>query len=80
VAKGPRTIDLDLLLVGAVVIDEPGPPALRLPHPALTDRAFVLRPLAELGGAGLCIPGRGVTVGECLERSAVAGQRVTRET
>jgi 2-amino-4-hydroxy-6-hydroxymethyldihydropteridine diphosphokinase len=42
---GPRTIDLDLLLVGGEVIEEPG---LRVPHPELTHRSFVLVPLVEL--------------------------------
>ena len=52
---GPRTIDLDLLLYGDDRIDEPG---LRVPHPRLHERAFVLEPLAELDPA-LEIPGRG---------------------
>ena len=52
---GPRTIDLDLLLVGGVVLDEPG---LTLPHPRLQERRFVLEPLAELDPA-LEIPGHG---------------------
>ena len=42
---GPRTIDLDLLLHGGLVIDEPG---LSVPHPRMTERAFVLAPLCEL--------------------------------
>ncbi|MGB2695350.1 MAG: 2-amino-4-hydroxy-6-hydroxymethyldihydropteridine diphosphokinase [Dehalococcoidia bacterium] len=42
---GPRTLDLDLLLYGEAIIDEPG---LRVPHPALPERAFVLVPLAEI--------------------------------
>jgi 2-amino-4-hydroxy-6-hydroxymethyldihydropteridine diphosphokinase len=42
---GPRTIDLDLLLYGGEVVDEPG---LTLPHPRLADRRFVLEPLHEL--------------------------------
>lgn len=42
---GPRTIDLDLLLYGDQVIDEPG---LKIPHPRLHERAFVLEPLVEL--------------------------------
>ena len=42
---GPREIDLDLLLHGGQVIDQPG---LKLPHPQLHRRDFVLRPLAEL--------------------------------
>jgi 2-amino-4-hydroxy-6-hydroxymethyldihydropteridine diphosphokinase len=42
---GPRTVDLDLLLYGGESIDEPG---LEVPHPRLTERAFVLEPLLEL--------------------------------
>jgi 2-amino-4-hydroxy-6-hydroxymethyldihydropteridine diphosphokinase len=42
---GPRTIDLDLLLAGDSVIDEPD---LQVPHPELTRRSFVLVPLVEL--------------------------------
>jgi len=42
---GPRTIDLDLLLAGPWVIDEPG---LKLPHPELLNRAFALVPLVEI--------------------------------
>jgi 2-amino-4-hydroxy-6-hydroxymethyldihydropteridine diphosphokinase len=52
---GPRTIDLDLLLYGDEVVDEPG---LEVPHPRMTERAFVLEPLAELD-PDLVIPGRG---------------------
>ena len=58
---GPRTIDLDLLLFGGETIDEPG---LVVPHPRLTERDFVLRPLAELVPS-LKIPGNG-TVHEAL--------------
>ena len=42
---GPRAIDLDLLLYGAEVVDEPG---LTVPHPRLAERRFVLAPLHEL--------------------------------
>ena len=42
---GPRTMDLDLLLFGSQVIEEPD---LRVPHPELTRRSFVLVPLVEL--------------------------------
>jgi 2-amino-4-hydroxy-6-hydroxymethyldihydropteridine diphosphokinase len=42
---GPRTIDLDLLLHGDEVVDEPG---LVVPHPRLGERRFVLEPLHEL--------------------------------
>jgi 2-amino-4-hydroxy-6-hydroxymethyldihydropteridine diphosphokinase len=52
---GPRTIDLDLLLYGDEALHEPG---LRIPHPRLHERAFVLGPLAELD-PGLIVPGRG---------------------
>lgn len=52
---GPRTIDLDLLLYGDEVVDEPG---LRVPHPHLAERRFALEPLAELD-AGVTIPGVG---------------------
>jgi 2-amino-4-hydroxy-6-hydroxymethyldihydropteridine diphosphokinase len=48
--KGPRTLDLDLLLygdsvLGDLVLDEPG---LTLPHPAMHQRRFVLEPLQEI--------------------------------
>lgn len=43
--NGPRTLDLDLLAVGALVVDDP---ALTLPHPRLADRAFVLLPLCDV--------------------------------
>ena len=42
---GPRVIDLDLLLFGSQVVDEPD---LKVPHPELTRRSFVLVPLVEL--------------------------------
>jgi len=52
---GPRTIDLDLLVHGSQVVDEPG---LRVPHPRLAERRFVLEPLAELDPE-LVVPGLG---------------------
>jgi 2-amino-4-hydroxy-6-hydroxymethyldihydropteridine diphosphokinase len=58
---GPRTIDLDVLLYGDLVVDEPG---LTLPHPRLHERRFALEPLAELSPHA-CVPGRG-RVGELL--------------
>ena len=42
---GPRTVDLDILLYGNEVVDEPG---LTIPHPRLAERRFALEPLAEL--------------------------------
>jgi 2-amino-4-hydroxy-6-hydroxymethyldihydropteridine diphosphokinase len=59
---GPRTVDLDLLLVEGVTVDEPG---LTLPHPRLHERAFALAPLAELDPE-LVVPGYG-TVQHLLE-------------
>ena len=56
---GPRTIDLDLLLYGSEVVDEPW---LEIPHPRLHERRFVLEPLAELDPA-LVLPGRGPVQG-----------------
>jgi 2-amino-4-hydroxy-6-hydroxymethyldihydropteridine diphosphokinase len=52
---GPRTLDLDLLLYEAEEIDEPG---LRIPHPRLHERRFVLEPLSELDPS-LEVPGKG---------------------
>jgi 2-amino-4-hydroxy-6-hydroxymethyldihydropteridine diphosphokinase len=45
IANGPRTLDLDILLFGAVQLNEPG---LEIPHPRLAQRAFVLIPLNEI--------------------------------
>ena len=45
VVNGPRTLDLDLLLMGDFVVAQEG---LTLPHPALAERRFVLAPLAEI--------------------------------
>lgn len=42
---GPRTLDVDVLLVGNLIVDEPD---LTIPHPRMWDRRFVLAPLAEL--------------------------------
>ena len=44
-AKGPRLIDLDLLLYDELVLEEPG---LTVPHPEMHTRGFVLEPLAEI--------------------------------
>ncbi|MCA1559557.1 MAG: 2-amino-4-hydroxy-6-hydroxymethyldihydropteridine diphosphokinase [Acidobacteria bacterium] len=57
-----RTLDLDLLLFGADVIDEPD---LHVPHPRFRERFFVLGPLAELA-PDLCDPVTGLRVGELL--------------
>lgn len=52
---GPRTLDLDLLLYGDRVVDEPG---LTVPHPRLHERAFALLPLVEVWPQAV-IPGIG---------------------
>ena len=43
--KGPRIIDIDILLFGNSIVDDP---ALTIPHPAMHERRFVLEPLAEI--------------------------------
>ena len=53
---GPRMLDLDLLLYGQLCLDTP---ALRLPHPWMHRRGFVLVPLADIAPAELLVPGRG---------------------
>ncbi len=52
---GPRLIDLDLLMLSTLCIDDP---ALKLPHPGLPERGFVLYPLAEIA-PDLFVPGHG---------------------
>ncbi|MEA3640521.1 MAG: 2-amino-4-hydroxy-6-hydroxymethyldihydropteridine diphosphokinase [Lamprobacter sp.] len=53
---GPRTLDLDILLMGEQVLRLP---QLCVPHPQMHCRAFVLGPLAEIAPPGLEIPGQG---------------------
>ena len=60
---GARTLDLDLLLYGDAVIDEPG---LIVPHPRMAGRAFVLVPLAEVAPE-VRVPPRGERVRDLLE-------------
>jgi 2-amino-4-hydroxy-6-hydroxymethyldihydropteridine diphosphokinase len=60
---GPRTVDLDLLLMEGITVDEPG---LTIPHPRLYERAFALAPLVELDPS-LVVPGHG-TVRQLLDR------------
>lgn len=61
---GPRTIDVDLLLYGDRVVCQDNPD-LRIPHPRLRERAFVLAPLAEIA-ASVAIPPDGAMVGALL--------------
>ncbi len=62
VRRGPRTLDLDLLLHGERVVRSP---TLTVPHPGLLSRRFVLAPLAELCPARV-VPGTGQTVAALL--------------
>jgi 2-amino-4-hydroxy-6-hydroxymethyldihydropteridine diphosphokinase len=45
IVKGPRTIDIDILLYGRIVMDTA---QLRIPHPRMMERRFVLEPLVEM--------------------------------
>jgi 2-amino-4-hydroxy-6-hydroxymethyldihydropteridine diphosphokinase len=54
-ANAPRTLDLDLLLYGGLVLDLP---QLKVPHPRMHERAFVLLPLVEIAPDAE-VPGRG---------------------
>ena len=69
---GPRTIDLDILLFGNVVVHAAG---LEIPHPRMAERRFVLEPLAELA-PGLRPPRGRRTVREML--AEVLDQSVRR--
>ena len=69
--NGPRTLDLDIVLYGGAVIDEPG---LTVPHPRAHERAFVLAPLADVWPDAV-IPGKGAA-SQLL--ASVGGQGVER--
>ncbi len=64
-----RTLDLDLILYGNHVIDEPG---LQVPHPRFRDRLFVLEPLAEVAPDAID-PVTGLSVRDLLARAGGAG-------
>jgi len=60
---GPRTVDVDILLLDDMTLDDPD---LTIPHPRLTERAFVLVPLLELR-PDLTLPGTGARpLAQCL--------------
>lgn len=71
--KGPRTIDIDLLLAGTTVIDTS---QLVVPHPAMQNRRFVLEPLAEIAPEAIH-PLLHRTIRE-LDKALPAGQIVTK--
>lgn len=75
---GPRNIDLDILLYGDEVICTED---LKVPHPYLRDRLFVLVPLAEINER-IILPGDGASIGEvlvsALDREENATIRVRR--
>jgi 2-amino-4-hydroxy-6-hydroxymethyldihydropteridine diphosphokinase len=71
--KGPRTIDIDILLFGDLIATAP---ELTIPHPAMAARRFVLEPLVEIAPEALH-PGLKKTVRELLE-ALPAGQAVRR--
>ena len=61
----PRTLDLDLILFGDAVIEEPG---LVVPHPRFRERLFVLEPLAEVA-PGWIDPATGLTISALLQQA-----------
>ncbi|MCZ8251984.1 MAG: 2-amino-4-hydroxy-6-hydroxymethyldihydropteridine diphosphokinase [Hylemonella sp.] len=63
--NAPRTLDLDILLYGGLQLDDP---VLTLPHPRMWERAFVLRPLADIAP----------TLVSAQQLQGVAQQRITR--
>jgi len=75
VPRGPRTIDLDLLLYGDEVRDTPG---LTLPHPRMHERRFVLVPLVEIA-PGARHPVLGLTAAEMLRRCPDRSQVMLHE-
>jgi len=74
ISKGPRTIDIDILFFGSFVIQEG---SLRIPHPAMHERRFVLAPLAEIAPQ-LKHPILQKTAAELLSQLGTAGGIVKR--
>jgi 2-amino-4-hydroxy-6-hydroxymethyldihydropteridine diphosphokinase len=65
---GPRVIDLDLVWMTGAAVDEPG---LKVPHPGVSERNFVLYPLCDIAPA-LAIPGHG-RVADLMSKAGEAG-------
>jgi 2-amino-4-hydroxy-6-hydroxymethyldihydropteridine diphosphokinase len=74
IPKGPRTIDIDILLIDSVVIEEPD---LQVPHPTMHKRRFVLEPLAEIAPE-LCHPVLKKAARELLQDLGSENQEVWR--
>jgi 2-amino-4-hydroxy-6-hydroxymethyldihydropteridine diphosphokinase len=72
IAKGPRTIDIDILLHGKAVVHTA---KLEIPHPRMAERRFVLAPLAELA-PDLRHPVTHQTVREMLDAAPAATVRL----
>lgn len=73
--NGPREIDIDILLFGDVVVAQGD---LRIPHPRLAERAFVLVPLADLAPESI-VPSLGESVAELLAKQDARGVRPLSE-
>jgi 7,8-dihydro-6-hydroxymethylpterin-pyrophosphokinase len=73
VPNAPRNIDIDILLFDGVVVNTP---QLRIPHPGIAERRFVLEPLAELA-PGLRHPVTKHTIAELLAAVPAGGVRRT---
>jgi len=71
--KGPRTIDIDILLFGDMIVDSA---EVTIPHPAMQDRRFVLEPLAEIAPE-VCHPVLRKTIA-ALRDALPAGQTVRK--
>lgn len=69
--NGPRTLDLDLLLFDTLILDTP---TLKLPHPRMQERAFILVPLAEIAPDWV-EPVSGKAIAQLVQRVDCSGVR-----
>ncbi|MDA3850696.1 MAG: 2-amino-4-hydroxy-6-hydroxymethyldihydropteridine diphosphokinase [Spirochaetaceae bacterium] len=72
--KGPRTLDLDILLMGDRIVNEP---TLQIPHPRIRNRRFVMEPLLEIHG-DLQLPGDSLPLQDYLLAVSSQGLRIFR--